>query len=416
MQSQEVQAKVKQTNLERYGVENPLQSQEVQAKVKQTNLERYGVENVFSNADIQKDARDTRLQKYGTAVPFRCKDSVEKARKTNLERYGVEYPTQNEGVREKVKQTNLERYGVEYPTQNTEILTKSWMTRITNNPDPFHSQGEIEILEWVRQYYPDARAAAANRHQIDVLIPSLNLAIEYNGLWWHCDLCQTPRDRGYHMEKQKSLKEKGIRSIFIWENEWQDRQEQVKNLLLAAMGISTVRLGARKCEFREIDPIEAQRFVNDNHIQLLKIPPQYALGCFHEDVLVAVTTFGLHHRNGKEVVLTRFCCLPGHHISGALSKFSKMAFAHLQQPLVSWADLMKSEGTGYVAAGWRKDGVLGPDYFYIDTKHSCKIVSKQSRRKSSAKTPEGMTEAEHAKLDGLARCWDCGKIRFVFNG
>jgi hypothetical protein len=413
VQNPEVREKAKRTTMEHFGVENSMQSPEVRDKAKKTIMELYGVEHVTQNPEIYKKIKKTNLERYGVEHVMQNPEIHKKIKRTNLERYGFENPMQNQDVKQKVKQTTMEHFGVENAMQHQDVMAKSWQTKKDNGSQK-HSKGECEILEWVKRHHPDARSAHMGRYQIDVLIPSLNLAIEYNGLWWHCDSCQSPKDRNYHIEKQRTLKEKGIRTIFVWENEWQDRQEQTKNLLLAAMNISTVRLGARKCEFREIDPVEAQRFVNANHIQPLKRPPQYALGCFHEDALVAVTTFGLHHRNAAEVALKRFCCLPGYHVSGALSKFSKMAFAHFQQPLVSWADLMKSEGTGYLAAGWKVDKILKPDYFYINPRQKCKIITKQSRRKKAVHTPEGMTEAEHAKLDGLARCWDCGKIKFVF--
>ena len=54
---------------------------------------------------------------------------------------------------------------------------------------------------------------------------------------------------------------------------------------------------------------------------------------------------------------------------------------------------------------------LKPDYFYTD---GINVISKQSRMKSVVGTPEGVTEAEHAILDGLVKAYDCGKIRFVF--
>jgi hypothetical protein len=41
----EFKNKVKITNLDRYGVENPWQAKEVKEKIKKTNLDKYGVEN-----------------------------------------------------------------------------------------------------------------------------------------------------------------------------------------------------------------------------------------------------------------------------------------------------------------------------------------------------------------------------------
>lgn len=49
-----IQDEIKQTNLERYGVEYASQNPEIQDKIKQTNLERYGVEYVSQNPEIYK--------------------------------------------------------------------------------------------------------------------------------------------------------------------------------------------------------------------------------------------------------------------------------------------------------------------------------------------------------------------------
>lgn len=60
----EVQEKIKQTNLKRYGVEHPLQSKTVKDEMKHTNLERYGVENVYQSKEVRakcvKTAKNTK--------------------------------------------------------------------------------------------------------------------------------------------------------------------------------------------------------------------------------------------------------------------------------------------------------------------------------------------------------------------
>lgn len=55
--------KIKNTCLERYGVENPYQSEEKKLKIKSTCLERYGVEKPFSFGS--DDFKNILLQKYG---------------------------------------------------------------------------------------------------------------------------------------------------------------------------------------------------------------------------------------------------------------------------------------------------------------------------------------------------------------
>jgi hypothetical protein len=87
----------------KYGTRNPSQNKHIAKKIsesksseksrektKQTNLERYGVENVFQSEEIK-----------------------EKIKETNLEKYGVESPIQNEEIKQKVKSTCKKRYGVD---------------------------------------------------------------------------------------------------------------------------------------------------------------------------------------------------------------------------------------------------------------------------------------------------------------
>jgi len=129
LQSKECQGKIKQTNLQRYGVEYPQQSKECRDKVKQTNLQRYGVENPLQNKEIKEQIKQYNLQKYGVENILQSKECQEQIKQTNIKKYGVEYPQQNSEILEKTKQTNLERYGVENPQQNKIIKEK---TKITN--------------------------------------------------------------------------------------------------------------------------------------------------------------------------------------------------------------------------------------------------------------------------------------------
>ena len=124
-QSEEVRAKMKETNMERYGVEHILQSEEVKAKMKETNMERYGVENPFQCPEVKAKMKETNIERYGVENPGQSEEVKAKIKETNIERYGVEHTLQSEEVRAKIKETNIERYGVEHPMQNAEIFHKS---------------------------------------------------------------------------------------------------------------------------------------------------------------------------------------------------------------------------------------------------------------------------------------------------
>ena len=115
--------KIKQTMLEKYGVEHALQNKKIIEKVKQHNLTTYGVENQFQSEKVK-----------------------DKIKKTNLLKYGFEYPMQNREIREKTNQTNLVKYGVENPSQNSEVAEKASKNAYLSKAFTFPS-GRIEKIQ-----------------------------------------------------------------------------------------------------------------------------------------------------------------------------------------------------------------------------------------------------------------------------
>lgn len=66
--------------------------------------------------------------------------------------------------------------------------------------------------------------------ELDIYLPDLKLAIEYNGLYWHSNKRQKPE---YHLNKSLVCREKNIRLIHIYEFEDLKQQKQLlKDLIL----------------------------------------------------------------------------------------------------------------------------------------------------------------------------------------
>jgi hypothetical protein len=289
------------------------------------------------------------------------------------------------------------------------------------NPDKlFTSKGEQEVLDWIRTYYPSAKKHKQEGHEVDIFIPEISLGIEYNGLYWHSAAGLARKEhnvRTYHLDKTKYYEENNIRIIHIWEHEWRNRRHQVQSFILSAIGKNAIKLNPRDCTVVWSDSKDeikkAHELLDDYHIQGHVGSTKYVTNIYYQNELVATATFGKHHRGLDQWVLSRFCAKMNYTIRGLLGKVSKLAYQNLQQPLVSWADYRLSQGNGYMKAGWKLDEALLPDYFYFKAS-TLEIFSKQSRQKKAVNTPEEMTEYEHARLDGLERVWDCGKIRFIY--
>ena len=158
--------KMKQTNLERYGVENAFQSELIKDKIKQTCLEKYGVENA-AQSEVIKD----------------------KMKKTCLEKYGVESVSQSNIIQEKAKLTCLKHYGVENPSQSKQIINKIYNTKKKNHTCSSSKPEEngykllynkFGFCNVKRQYRTELYPFAC-----DFYIKSLDLYIEFNFYWTH---------------------------------------------------------------------------------------------------------------------------------------------------------------------------------------------------------------------------------------
>ena len=152
------------------------------------------------------------------------------------------------------------------------------------------SKTEREIYEWVKTLCPEAEQSVRdvpNVSEIDILLRSKGVGIEYNGHWWHSAQCLTRIDektgkprmtyaeaKKFHYLKSFWAEKAGIRLIHIWDYEWADEKKQkvLKNIILGALGILPERYYARNtiCKHYEQGCArwkELGEFFEDNNIQ-----------------------------------------------------------------------------------------------------------------------------------------------------
>jgi hypothetical protein len=94
------------------------------------------------------------------------------------------------------------------------------------------SKGEIEVRNFIKSL--EIKVFSNNRSQIfnpetgnglelDIFMPDLNKAVEYNGEYWHKDKINND------LLKQKLCELKGIDLLTIWDKEWKINNEKCKN-------------------------------------------------------------------------------------------------------------------------------------------------------------------------------------------
>jgi hypothetical protein len=132
-----------ETNIKKYGVENPLQNKEIMNNMKNTNIKKYGVENPFQNDKIKNKIKNTILNKYGVEHISQSTICVNKRKATLINKYGVDNPMKLEEFKNKLKNTNLKKYGVEYCQQNQDIRNKAMDTNLKKYGTKYSFQSEL---------------------------------------------------------------------------------------------------------------------------------------------------------------------------------------------------------------------------------------------------------------------------------
>jgi len=359
--------KLEQTNLKKYGVENPQSLESIKLKMKQTNLERYGVEYSQKSDKVKKKVKQTNLKKYGvenclllTENRIKLKEKfkkdktkiIEKTKQTNLKKYGVEYPQKLEITKKKTKQTNLERHdslnGLNLKKYYVKILQnikekykdlniidfKNKLIKIKcdkcNQEYKIHSQllierykkknidiclncnslyslntsnSEIELLNFIKENYTGKILTSdrkiLNGKELDIYLPELKLAFEYNGIYWHND---KNKNSDYHKNKSDSCQEKEIQLIHIWEDEWIYKQDIIKSLILNKLNKDILVFSAKIKEIKNEQIVKD--FLNNNHINGY-VKSDIKIGVFNKEELVSLML--INKDNSNNYKLLGFC-------------------------------------------------------------------------------------------------------------
>ena len=122
--------KARESNLEKYGVDNPNKLEDIKNRKRKTNLNKYGVEYIMQCDIFKEKSKQTNLEKYGVEYTMQSNIFKEKSRQTSLEKYGVYHYSKTNEFIDRVKNTNLERYGVTNPMYLDEFKQKSEQTML----------------------------------------------------------------------------------------------------------------------------------------------------------------------------------------------------------------------------------------------------------------------------------------------
>lgn len=244
-------------------------------------------------------------------------------------------------------------------------------------------------------------------HELDIYIPERNIAIEYNGLYWHNE--RRGKKRNYHRDKALSCKDAGVQLITVWEDEWQYRRDTVKSMIAHKLGVSSEgRVFARQTKVEKLTAQQAREFCECYHIQGFVQGSLYAGLVDSAGGLVAVSVW---RKNGTHAYLERYCT--SQVVVGGMGKLLAygLAWARLAGAvdIVTFADLCVSDGGLYEKLGFVEDKVIRPDYKYVVNgrrAHKFNYRKKRFKEDPNLVWGDGLSESELAILNGIDRVFE----------
>lgn len=310
------------------------------------------------------------------------------------------------------------------------------------NGTMYQSYLETEVFNFVKRLLGGVDVIRNDRKivspgvEYDIVVPSRNVAIEVNGVFWHSELYHGKFDA---FTKFDLARKSGFQLITLWEDDWLEHDDICKIMLSSKLdALSSLPLYesvdekvsgiayARDLNFVEISNVSANEFFSRTHIQgASALTRSFALVDEDGDIRAACGICSakqnarVHAQSGTWEIRRYATC---GHVPGGFSKLLK----HIEQTLgdeldmwVSFSSNDVSDGHMYEACGFIADKHIDPDYSYAGSLTKWKRRSKQVFQKKKFRTDENlcyddsMTEHELALLNKLYRVYDSGKVRWV---
>ena len=264
--------------------------------------------------------------------------------------------------------------------------------------------------------------------ELDIYIPEKKVAIEVDGLYWHCS---DYKDKNYHINKTNECKKKGIRLIHIFED---DNYEIVESKIKHILGLNNnlPKIFARKCYVEEISADYKKQFLEENHLQG-NDNASIKLGLWYPqedgDILVSVMTFrkpqvALGNKKDKTIYdyeLSRFANDNNFLVLGSFGKlFTYFKNNYEWKKIITYADLRWSVGGIYEKNNFVLDHISKPNYFYFNrnTKerfHRYSFRKQELKKKFPKLYSDDKTEFEIMEETKIyKRIYDCGNMIFTY--
>lgn len=441
-------------------------------KNKQTCINRYGTEHYSKTQEFKDRVIETTLLQTDGKYTNHFQN-VEKIKDINNKKYGADYFIQTDIGRKLLSENNpMKRFDIalksklnrmsnrDYSTDLYEVLVsndsekfKSFihnlattysfkhrkeickhlnisysylnrLMRINDMDDEYLNIGtnksykELEVYNFVNSLGVNAKFSdrtILNGKEIDILIESHKLGIEFDGLYFH-SVFAGGKDKMYHLDKTLLSEEKGYQLLHIFEHEWDDEIKQAiwKSIIKSKLGLIDNKIYARKCTIKNIDSKLARKFFDKNHLSGF-IGAENHVGLFYQDELVSALSYGKSRFDQNETELYRFASVLDTTVVGALGKM--LSVIPNKENLISFADRRISGIDSVYSKFFKNRKSTSPSWQGFKrgttlTQHRLSFTKTKVMSLLNDKYDNNLTVLDNLFNSGYDIIYDCGNWKF----
>lgn len=465
----------KKSYLKKYGVDNPSKSKKIKNKISKSNsnqsietkkkrresmINNYGVSsNIFRKEIINKrinslkskkvisKRKKTFNEKYNANCPLDIKEVKEKFKITNKNKWGESHFSKSKKYKEKNLRNHINNLNESHKNEliinslkermynifcnncnkefnisvNAYNIRKNQKLEICTNCNPINynrSLLENDIYNFISKNYDKKiiQGFRINNKEIDIYLPELKVGFEFNGVYWHSEYF---KGKKYHYNKYLNFKEKDIKLIQIWEDDWINKKKIIKSIILNKISKSN-KIWARKCSIKNVYSEVSKKFLNENHIQGWCIS-KIRLGLYYKEELVCLMTFGKERKNlGNNInpnkfELLRFCNKLNTSVVGGASKLlKKFKKDYNPESLISYSKNDYSDGGLYNKIGFNIDSETEPNYYWVVKGVRENRFNWRKDKLVKMGYNKDKTEIEIMHSLGYWRCFDSGNKKWIY--
>ena len=333
---------------------------------------------------------------------------IENAKKAHGDKYDYS-KSQYLGSSEKINITCPE-HGDFLMVANNHTSKQYGCPKCSNNGK---SKEEKEVVDWLRTVYTgeivENSRSIISPKELDIYLPEKRFAIEYNGLYWHSG---DRIDKKAHLNKTVACKQQDIKLFHIFSDEWRDKRDIVKSMILYRIGMVGRKIPARKCELVVLDKNVGRNFFINTHISGDNRAQVYVGLKYGDEIVCAISMKKpIQKKYGNILEIARFSNALNTTVQGGFGKLFGYIKEYSKQlgysGILTYADRRFGDGDTYSKNGFLFLSSSPVDYWYSDG------IDRHFRFKYRAQKP--LTEKQVAEQNGVFPVFGCGSNTYLYN-